>query len=594
MVIPKEKVAQIRQSVDIVDIISESVLLRKTGKSFIGLCPFHAEKTPSFTVSPDKQIYHCFGCGEGGDAISFVMKHEGVSFMDAVRMLARKCGIDIEPKGGGKHPGTDQRDALLEVNRMAAEYYAFVLRKEESASAVREYIETRGISWKTVEAFQLGYAPDRWDALVNQLRRRNIDAAIAEKAGLIVRRDQKPGYYDRFRNRLMFPIRDVHRQVIALGGRVLDDRKPKYLNSPESPVYQKSRHLYGIDKARNACRKAGEVFVTEGYLDLIAMHVHGFENAVATLGTAMTVEHIRLLKGLAERIILMFDSDEAGWKAALRCIELFKSEKRLDDIRILVLPEGHDPDSFLRKFGTAAMMEHMKASLGVFSFLIETAVRQHGLGSSGKIRVIESLIEPISAIEAFDSLSRFAAIRELAERTGISESAIQERIRQTTIKCGAKQPLSQTIPPSETNRLERSLVMMLLHFPKTIPTFRKSPWWGNLEDPMLNHLVLRVCACHGNGAAPKPIGEVVAALMEEADTSEEKSLVTELSMRTDSWNEAACKRLLAQYGLRRRHEVHAVWKQKIRFAEQAQDSDALHKLMEEAQSALRATGGMDP
>jgi len=594
MVIPKEKVAQIRQSVDIVDLISESVLLRKTGKSFIGLCPFHAEKTPSFTVSPDKQIYHCFGCGEGGDAIAFVMKHEGVSFADAVRMLARKCGIDIEPKAGRNHPGSDLRDALLEVNRMAAEYYAVVLQREESASAVRKYIENRGLSWKTVEAFQLGYAPDRWDALVNRLRRCNIDPAIAEKAGLIVRRDQKPGYYDRFRNRLMFPIRDAHRQVIAFGGRVLDDSKPKYLNSPESLVYQKSRHLYGIDKARNACRKTGEVYVTEGYLDLIAMHGHGFENAVATLGTAMTVEHIRLLKGMAERIVLMFDSDEAGLKAAMRCIELFKSEKRLDDIRILVLPEGHDPDSFLRKFGAADMMEHIKASLGVFSFLIETAVRQHGLGSSGKIRVIESLIEPIAAIEAVDSLSRFAAIRELAERTGISEAAIQERIRQTNVKAGPKQPSSSTTTPSEINRLERSLVMMLLHFPKTIPTFRNSPWWGNLEDPMLNHLVLRVCECYGNGTAPKPIGEVVAALIEEAETPEEKSIVTELSMSTDTWNEAACKRLLAQYSLRRRHDVHAVWKQKIRFAEQTQDTDALQKLMEEAQSAFRATGGMDP
>ncbi len=594
MVIPKEKVAQIRQSVDIVDLISESVLLRKTGKSFIGLCPFHAEKTPSFTVSPDKQIYHCFGCGEGGDAIAFVMKHEGLSFAEAVRMLAGRCGIDIEPKAGRNRQGTDLRDAILEVNRMAAEYYAEILRREESASVVRQYIEQRRISWKTVETFQLGYAPARWDALVTQLRRRGIDAAIAEKAGLIVRRDQKPGYYDRFRNRLMFPIRDAHRQVIALGGRVLDDSKPKYLNSPESPIYQKSRHLYGIDKARNACRRAGQVFVTEGYLDLIAMHVHGFENAVATLGTAMTVEHIRLLKGMAERIVLMFDSDEAGLKAALRCIELFKTEKRLDDIRILVLPQGHDPDSFLRTFGADAMAEHMKGSLSVFSFLIESAVRQHGLDSSGKIRVIESLIGPIAAIEAFDSLNRFAAIRELAERTGISETAIQERIRQANVQIGAKQRPSPAAAPSEINRLERSLVMMLLHFPKSIPTFKGSPWWGNLEDPMLNHLAIRISKHYDNGTASKPIGEVVVALIEEADTPEETSLITELSMNTDTWNEAACRRLLAQYTLRRRHEMHAVWKQKIRFAEQTQDTEALQKLMEDAQSAFRATGGMDP
>ncbi|MEW6260816.1 MAG: DNA primase [Thermodesulfobacteriota bacterium] len=592
MVIPKEKVAQIRQSVDIVDLISESVLLRKTGKSFIGLCPFHAEKTPSFTVSPDKQIYHCFGCGEGGDAISFVMKHEGVSFTDAVRMLARKCGIDVEPKPGRNR--TDLREAILEANRVAAEYYAETLRNEESASAVRRYIENRGISWKTVEAFHLGYAPDRWDALVNQLRRRTIDVGVAEKAGLIVRRDQKPGHYDRFRNRLMFPIRDAHRQVVALGGRVLDDSRPKYLNSPESLVYQKSRHLYGIDRARLACRRTGEVFVTEGYLDLIAMHMNGFEHTVATLGTAMTVEHIRMLKGMAERIVLMFDSDEAGLKAALRCIELFKTEKRLDDIRILVLPEGHDPDSFLRKFGADAMAERMKASLSVFSFLIETAVRQHGLGSSGKVRVVESLIEPIAAIEAFDSLSRFAAIRELSERTGISETAIQERIRQASVQTGPRRPQAPAAAPPDINRLERSLAMMLLHFPKTIPTFRNSPWWGKLEDSMLNHLVLRTCERYGNGTTPKPIGEVVAALIEEADTPEEKRLITELSMSTDTWNEAACRRLLAQYTLRRRHDMHAAWKQKIRFAEQTQDTEALQKLMEDAQSAFKATGGMDP
>ncbi|WP_051328437.1 DNA primase [Desulfatirhabdium butyrativorans] len=593
MVIPKEKVSQIRQSVDIVEIISESVLLRKTGKSFIGLCPFHAEKTPSFTVSPDKQRFHCFGCGEGGDAITFVMKHEGISFMDAVRRLAQKCGIDIEEKHGRRDPAYELRRSILEINRLASDFYAEMLRKHECAERARAYLVKRGISKQTVDDFHLGYAPDQWEALLSHLRRNRVDVSIAEKAGLVVPREKSSGHYDRFRNRLMFPILDIHGETVGLGGRVLDDSKPKYLNSPETPVYQKARNLYGFNKARNACRKAGEVFVTEGYMDLIAMHVHGFENTVATLGTAMTVDHIRMLKGVAERIVLMYDSDAAGIKAAKRCIELFKTEKRFEDIRILILPQDQDPDSFLREFGPDAMREHIENSLGVFSFLIETSVRQHGLSPQGKVKVIESLIEPIAAIEAFDSLTRLTAIRELADKTGIPETTIQDRIRQTPeqIRPGAK-PLSRT--PIELNRLERYLAMMVLHFPDAIPELKQSQWMGKLEDPVLNRIVCKACAQYNGSDRQRNLNDVVGLLLEDAESSDEKRLITELSMSTEVWDQAACKKLILQYTIRRRHEIHAAWMQKIRFAETSHDRIVLQKTLEDAQSALISTGGTDP
>ena len=293
--IPEDKITAIKNSADIVEIISESVVLKKAGKNHLGLCPFHAEKIPSFTVNSEKQIFYCFGCGEGGNIFSFLMKKEGLSFPEAAERLARRCGIEIPTKrmSPEQKKRMNERENLFAINRQAMDFFQQSLRDSAAGKNAMEYLNNRGIKKETINSFCLGYAPAEWDKLVNFFSEKRISPALAEKSGLIVPRKGKSGYYDRFRDRIIFPIFDESRQVIGFGGRVLDDSMPKYLNSPETPLYNKSRSLYGLHSAKEKCRESHSVFIVEGYFDLLALHQHGIQNSVATLGTSLTHEHVR-------------------------------------------------------------------------------------------------------------------------------------------------------------------------------------------------------------------------------------------------------------------------------------------------------------
>ena len=295
--IPEDKISEIKNAADIVDVVSESVLLKKAGKNFIGLCPFHSEKTPSFTVSSDKQIFHCFGCGTGGNVFSFMMKQEGLSFPEAARHLAKRYGVDIpdRPLSPEQKKKISEREKLLDINRRAGGFYHQALLDSRYGKQARSYLSTRGISQKTIDDFKLGYARDGWDHLLGFFSINRVSPILLEKSGLIVPRKNKSGHYDRFRNRIIFPIFNVNTQIVGFGGRVLDDSLPKYLNSPETTLYNKSRSLYGIHRAKDKCRATGTVYIVEGYLDLLALHQHGIENSVATLGTALTADHVKLL-----------------------------------------------------------------------------------------------------------------------------------------------------------------------------------------------------------------------------------------------------------------------------------------------------------
>ncbi|UCF95264.1 MAG: DNA primase, partial [Desulfobacterales bacterium] len=312
--IPEDKIAEIRNAVDIVDIVSEVVLLKKAGRNFLGLCPFHAEKTPSFSVSPDKQIYHCFGCGAGGSAFNFLMQHEGLSFPEAVQSLARRYGIDIptERLSREQNKRIRQRENLLTINRQALEFFCQALRDSAGGKSAMAYLQKRGIMPEIIDRFGLGYAPNGWRNLVDFFSQRKSSLDLVEKSGLIVSQKNRNGFYDRFRDRIIFPIIDLNMQVIGFGGRVLDESLPKYLNSPETPLYNKSRSLYGLHQAKDKCRASDTVYIVEGYLDLLALHQNGIENTVATLGTALTADHVRLLRRYAGRMVLVYDSDEAG------------------------------------------------------------------------------------------------------------------------------------------------------------------------------------------------------------------------------------------------------------------------------------------
>ncbi|HOP36412.1 MAG TPA: DNA primase, partial [Syntrophales bacterium] len=323
--IPDEKIEEIRSRADILEIVSEFVTLRKRGKSYTGLCPFHGEKTPSFTVNVDRQIFHCFGCGEGGNVIRFLMKINNLSFPEAVRSLAVKVGVDLperEFRKERKEPG--KREKLLQANRLAAGYFRDALNGPEGDRA-RTYLASRGIGAEALSRFSIGYARDGWHFLKDALGKEAVPAGIAEEAGLLVRKD-RDWHYDRFRDRIMFPVLDLNGNVVAFGGRLLGNGEPKYLNSPETPVYTKGRVLYGLYDTKEDIRRADRAILVEGYMDLIALWEGGIRHVVASLGTALTREQVLILRRFTKNVVLLFDPDQAGRHAAERSLKLFLEE----------------------------------------------------------------------------------------------------------------------------------------------------------------------------------------------------------------------------------------------------------------------------
>jgi len=432
--ISEDKISEIKNTVDIVDIISDVVTLKKAGKNYIGLCPFHSEKTPSFTVSPEKKIFHCFGCQAGGNVFTFIMKNEGISFPEAVRIIAAKCGINIPAQrlSQDQKRKISEREKLLDVNRQAMNYFCNILLSNSAGKTAEEYLKKRKITKDIIKDFALGYAQEGWDNLISYFFRKKISPSLLEKSGLIIPRRKANGFYDRFRGRIIFPIFNISSQVIGFGGRVMDDSDPKnakYLNSPETPVYTKSNSLYGLNRAKDKLRELKTVFVVEGYFDLLALHQHNIVNSVATLGTSLTAEHVRLIRGYigkTGKVILVYDSDDAGLKAAYRSIEIF--DKGYVDAKIMVLPDGYDPDSYLFKFGQKSFLEEYSKAKSIMAFLIDFSEKKHGDSIEGKIQIISDMKKPLSDIN--DSVARSLYVKELAERLNIDESAILEKVRE--------------------------------------------------------------------------------------------------------------------------------------------------------------------
>jgi DNA primase len=363
-----DTVDEIKQRLDIVEVLSSYVPdLKKSGRNFKAVCPFHSEKTPSFFVFPERQSWHCFGaCGTGGDMFAFVMRKEGVDFKEALNILAERAGVAVVQRKLDE--GKSEADRLKEINEAAAEYYHNLLFRSAGGQSTREYLIRRGVSEKTMRQFLIGYSQDSWDSLRQELMKRGYHENELTAAGLLVSKEKEAGTYDRFRNRLMFPIRDMAGRVVGFGARALDDSLPKYLNSPQTLIFDKSSSLYGIDFAKPAIRKENLAVVVEGYMDVIVAHQHGFTNVVASLGTALTEKHVGIVKKLSNRLVLALDADAAGEMATLRGIEvashtfdqkvvpmptsagLVKYEEQLDaEISVMVLPEGKDPDDVIRE-----------------------------------------------------------------------------------------------------------------------------------------------------------------------------------------------------------------------------------------------------
>ncbi|HVB83047.1 MAG TPA: DNA primase [Candidatus Binataceae bacterium] len=440
-----DKLEEIRTRADIVEVIGAHVRLKRAGRNFVGLCPFHNEKTPSFSVNQERGFFHCFGCGAGGSVFNFVMRTEGLSFPEAIESLARRYGVTLPERGGEAGPGAGERDAALHANQTAAEFFAHVLWKTPAGAAAREYLSARGVTAETARTFQLGFAPERLANLAGALERRGLLAA-AVRLGLV--KQDGAGVRDMFRGRLMFPIRDAQGRVLAFGGRVLDQRLPKYINSPESPLYSKSRNVYGLYEGRAAIAGADRAIVVEGYLDAIAVWQAGFKETVASLGTALTVDQLRLVGRHTRNVLACFDGDAAGRKASLRALEIFLAAGLLG--RGIFIPPGFDPDTFIKERGAQAFAG-LIASAELLADYFLTAQAAAARGSlEGRARAAAAVAEVLKAVHdpfEFDLLARKAA-----DALGVGEELLRAEARRPARAgangAGARGAAAVARPPS--------------------------------------------------------------------------------------------------------------------------------------------------
>jgi DNA primase len=571
----------IRARVDIVDLVGQFVNLKRVGENWKGLCPFHTERTPSFTVNPKRGIFHCFGCGAGGDAFRFLMRHDRLTFPEAVRALAERTGVvlaaarEAEPEAAGK------LEALRRVMALAAEFYSRSLWEAGGARA-REYLDTRGVDAEVARRFALGYAPASWDALLSRMSREGVGDDLLVQAGLVLPRQTGGGFYDRFRGRLLFPIRDPQGRVVAFGGRALAGEEPKYLNSPETPLYVKGQILYALDVARAAMRERGRAILVEGYLDCVMAHQHGFTETVAALGTAFTPAQLGLLRRHADEVIALFDADAAGQKAASRIEEMMTDGPDMKDlgwsvsrtggfekagvfsVRVAVLPTGHDPDSLLRAEGAEALRARLDAARPLLSFVLDKALAEDDLGTPrGRATAharVSLLLSKVSNAEEATMLSREAGRRLGVDATQLWIEAQQlqgarargRRVDPEPAATAAKSTAAAWPAPSFA---ERDLMALLLHFDDA-----RAELLTVLEDEDVAHPGLRRLLTVLRRAPLAP----PEALMADLETDAERGLLSALLVEERQWSDTQIivDETKKRYDIRRR-------KQRVRQVSQA-------------------------
>ena len=444
--IGEDKVEQIRARADIVEVISSYVNLKRAGRNHVGLCPFHAEKTPSFNVNADRQIYHCFGCEVGGDVFAFLMNMEGLSFPEAVRRLGERYGIEVEEETvtPEEEQRREERERLLRVTEVACDFYHRLLVEDPAGKPARSYLRQRGFDGEMARQFQLGWAPAAWEALATHLQEKGFDPKWArDRLGLTRAGNEGRGDYDLFRRRLLFPIHDERGRPVAFGGRILEGDGPKYINSPESPIYHKGRVLYGLYQAKDAMRHKGEAIVVEGYFDQLALYRAGFHNTVATCGTALTPDHVRLLKRFSDRVLLLFDQDAAGQKATFRAMEVLLPEGL--QVSVVTLEPGEDPDSFLRNHDAQEMQQRLEAARSVVEVFIDQTLAQHGEDIEGRARAVEKILVKLQLLPG--DIQRDLYLKDLAVRTGLDEQLLRRK--------AAPQAVAQTVSPPVVSAAER-------------------------------------------------------------------------------------------------------------------------------------------
>ncbi|MFH1137640.1 MAG: DNA primase [Pseudomonadota bacterium] len=578
--IAEHKIDEVRNAADIVEVVSNYVNLIRAGTTFKGLCPFHQEKTPSFTVNPQRRIFHCFGCGAGGNVFRFLMLHKGLSFPEAVEELARKYGVDLPRTSDGRPRDSSRglKAALYDAARLARQFFEDELEGPSGAQA-REYLAGRGLRPEVIREYHLGWAPPGWDNLVRFLESQKVTAEVLEKSGLVRPRSSGRGYYDAFRARVICPIMDLDGKTAAFGGRLLADEEnqPKYLNSPETPIYQKGRLLYGLDKSRSQIKEKKNVLLVEGYFDYLALAAAGVGNVAATLGTALTPDHLRLLKGYVEQVVLVFDGDLAGRSAAARALPLFLSADM--EGRVLTLPEGHDPDTFVRTFGPGALNEAMARSRGLLDFYLDQTLAKHSDSLAGKSRAVQEVLALLARIEG--EPRRDLVRRLVAERVGVSEESLRLSDRR---RVEAEDDNSKLIQGVARDFEIETLRLLLLH-----PEAWGVVFYENLEPLFLDPVAGKVYDAMSRQFAAT--GAVDPGRVMEGLEPVETDLVAELAMSEDGLDSEtagqAARDLVSRFHRRRlAHRVQELSRM-ISEAQRFGDDERLFRLVREKNQLLK-------
>ncbi|NPV03760.1 MAG: DNA primase [Syntrophaceae bacterium] len=574
--IPEDRIEEIRNRINIVDLVSEYVTLKKAGRNFLGLCPFHKEKTPSFTVNAEKQIYHCFGCGEGGNAFSFLMKINNMTFPEAVRHLAGKLGVTLPSRefSAEEKSQRDLRESLIRANRVAALFYERTLRSA-AGSRAREYLEKRGIRPPVVETFRLGYAPEGWRGLRDHLQREKVPLEHAEQAGLLVARSGGDGY-DRFRGRLMFPIEDINGNVVAFGGRIIGDGEPKYLNSPESAVYVKGRNLYGLSRAKHAIRKDETLIIVEGYFDLLALWNAGLSNVVATLGTALTREQVDLIRRYTGSVAVTFDTDAGGRAALERSMSLFL-ERGLK-ARAVVLPEGKDPDEFVSRHGRDAFLEEMRRARSLVDYYIDEVIGT-GRGLDDRRDAWKAALPFMAGIA--DPVERGQFMQRVAERLGVDEGLVRREV--SRLEAGQRRPESppeRRMTAGPIDAVELCLVRLMIENPERVRDVERDDILACFTNGPLKGLGESIVESHRKGQ-PARLAELIERVADR--TVREKLLETAIT--AESQDDALRDRLFDDTVRKIRQRWYREKQRDLRVrllrAQEAGDQDLCNRLLDE-------------
>ncbi len=486
--IPDHIIDEIRDRTDIVTVISDHVVLKKVGKNFKGLCPFHSEKTPSFSVSPDKRIYHCFGCGVGGNVFKFLMEIQSISFPEVLKVLAERAGIPL-PRNSSDHstdPGHKERESLRKLNEAATRYFQSLLKNPEGGLSARNYLTSRHFDAETLERYRVGWAAPTWKGLLTHVQQKSsVTQEQLLKSGLIIKKEDSSTVYDRFRGRVIFPIKDLHSNIIGFGGRSINEEdQPKYLNSPETLLYQKSETLFGMDQAKQAIRKENQVILVEGYFDQMRAVQHGVEYVVATCGTALTAKQASMLRNHAETAILIFDSDSAGRSAAEKGFDILLEHGM--NVKIVVLPDGQDPDSFIQEQGAESFLEKIRNAKPFMESYIDALVRESpGQTPADKVKMANQILPLLAKIK--NTVERSAWLEKFTSKTNIDDRNFLKELSKALTQNQPRMAETKSELAPLLN-LEKHLVHLILSDKETAQMVLLEVDPEDFSDPILKNI----------------------------------------------------------------------------------------------------------